>query len=340
MPLVTQADLTQFSFNLLLSGGLNAQEAQQTAEQLVWANLRGVESHGVMRLPRYLEMLETGVMKGNSIPQKIHAFGAMALYDYGKGAGAPAMLHASEKACELAENFGLGWCSARNISHAGAIGYFSGYIAKKGFIALVMTASKPLMSYFGARGEALSTNPLSIGVPQGKQPLILDMSTSHVALGKVLAAKEAGRPIPKGWGSDAEGRDTQDAAAVAALLPMSGAKGSGLSLMIEVLASVLAGNAVIAPVLLGKKKGGFNGIVLVINPKVFGEAVNFEAAIMELADSIHALDPAEGVERVFLPGERGYLVQRERESKGIPLSQATFDNLATLAQKQAVALTI
>lgn len=333
MPVAQKTELTDFAAELLHAAGYTPDEAAQTARLLVWANLRGADSHGVLRIPRYIEMIEAGVVRPGQEPTLIREFGATCVFDYGKMPGAVAMMHAAGKAGDLAEVLGIGWCGARAISHAGAIGYFTTQLAGRGLIGVAMTASRPLMSYFGAKGEALSTNPLSIAVPQpgGADPIVLDMSTAAVALGKIMAAKDSGTSIPKGWAIDTNGAETQDPYAVAAILPMAGPKGSGLSLMIEILSSVLVGNAIVAPFLRGEKKGGFNGLVLAIDPAAFGDTSSFLASVESLADAIHALDPAPGVDGVKLPGERGFQTGHERAATGIPLAKGTASNLADAA---------
>lgn len=340
MPVAQKAELTDFTSALLAAAGYTPHEAAQTAELLVWANLRGADSHGVLRVPRYVEMIETGVVHPGQQPKPVREFGATCVFDYGKAPGAVAMLHAAGKAGDLAHTFGIGWCGARAITHAGAIGYFTTHLARRGLIGIVMTASRPLMGYFGAKGEALSTNPLSIAVPQadGTDPIVLDMSTAAVALGKIMAAKDTGKPIPLGWAVDADGAETNDPHAVAAILPMAGPKGSGLSLMIEILSSVLVGNAVIAPFLSGKAKGGFNGLALAIDPAAFGDAAAFLSAVEDLAAAIHKLDPVAGADGVRLPGERGFETERARLANGIPLANGTAKNLKEAAMRLGLAV--
>lgn len=339
MPLISAAELKDFSIRLLQAGGFSETDAEQTADLLVWANLRGVDSHGVLRIPRYIEMIEEKIMTSGGIPATLREHGAIAVLDGKKCPGAVGMNAAVERAEALARRFGIGWCAARAISHAGAIGYFTSALAERGLIGMAMTASKPLMSYFGAKGEALSTNPLSVAVPvPGADPIVLDMSTAAVALGKILAARDAGKPIPPGWAIDETGAETTDPNHVAALLPMAGAKGSGLSLMIEILTSVLAGNAVIGPVLLGRKKGGFNGLVIAIDPGAFGSPEEFAEATTDLHGAIQALSPADGNAAVLLPGERGAITGRKRAIEGIPLAPGTTRRLTEIAGRLAVPL--
>lgn len=338
MPIIEAYALRSFAAALLTAGGFSAGDAEQTADLLVWANLRGIDSHGVLRIPRYVEMLATGSMTSGGAIKVVREFGAVTVLDGGKCPGAVGMNAAVTRAGDLARNFGIGWCAVRAISHAGAIGYFTTAVAAKGLIGVAMTASKPLMSYFGAKGEALSTNPLSIAIPTAPEPILLDMSTAAVALGKILAAKDAGTPIPEGWAIDADGAPATDPAKVAALLPMAGAKGSGLSLMIEVLTSVLSGNAAIAPILMGLKSEAFNGMVLAINPAAFGDPADFAVEVGRLADAIHGLQPAPGNDKVALPGERSAGVQRLRAAEGIPLAEGTVRRLVDLGAKLGVAI--
>ena len=332
--------LHDFAAAVLKAAGFDEATAGEMAELLVWANLRGVDSHGVMRLPRYVEMLSLDMLKTDFEIVEVRRGGATCLIDAGKAPGATAMNRAVEIASTLADASGLGWCSVRNTSHAGAIGYFVQKLARAGKIGIAMTASKPLMSYHGAKGEALSSNPLAIGIPQpdGRSPIILDMSTASVALGKIMAAKDAGRPIPLGWAVDADGADTTDPHKVAALLPMAGAKGSGLALMIEILCSLLAANPSIAPALSGGKSGGFNGMVLAVDPGAFGDRDGFLAHVADLADAIHRLEPAANVDQVLLPGERGDATEASRREGGVPVAKGTATKLAALARQLGVAV--
>lgn len=334
MPIVQLDDLRTFAVRLLEAGGFSSGEAEQTADLLIWANLRGIDSHGVLRIPRYIEMIEQGTMVSGGSVRTVSEFGAVVVLDGGKCPGAVGMNAAVERAETVARRLGVGWCAARAISHSGAVGYFASAIAERGLIGIVMSASKPLMAYVGAKGEAVSTNPLAIAVPvEGAHPILLDMSTAAVALGKIMAAKDAGKPIPSGWAIDDAGIGTTDPARVAALLPMAGAKGAGLSLMIEALTSVLAGNPVIAPVLLGRRKEGFNGMVIAVDPAAFGPRDAFEEAVGDLRDAIHGLEPVDGTSPVTLPGERSTATSRKRASEGIPIAAGTVERLVEMAER-------
>lgn len=335
---IPAAALRAFATGILVGGGFKRADAAKTAELLVWANARGVDSHGVLRIARYIEMVEQGLINANARPHFASTFGAIAVLEGENTPGAVGMGLAMARAVELAGSFGIGWCSARNITHAGAVGYFAEEAAHRGCIGIVMTASKPLMSYYGAKAEGVSTNPLAIAAPSvaGETPVLLDMSTSQAALGKIMAAKDANLSIPMGWGVDADGKDTTDPKAVKFLLPMAGAKGSGLSLMIEVLSSVLVGNPLIARALAGDQKGAFNGLALALNIKAFQDVDAFRRDIASLRAAIKGLPKAEGVTEILMPGERGYAKAAEAERTGVALAAGTVSGLVKLAQKYSV----
>jgi LDH2 family malate/lactate/ureidoglycolate dehydrogenase len=334
---IAHSELLEFARALLQAGGFSEDQATQTAEVLLWANLRGVDSHGVLRIPRYVEMVQLGLINPAGVPRDEFARGAISIVSAEHAPGAVAMNFAAERALQLANDHGLGWCSVKGISHAGAIGYYAERVAKAGHVAIVMTASKPLMVYHGSSVEGVSTNPLAIAAPtlDPRRPLLLDMSTASVALGKIMAAKDAGRPIPLGWGVDRNGSDTTDPAEVTAVLPMAGPKGSGLSLMIEVLTSILVGNPLIAAALSGGGDTGANGLVVALDPSAFA-GTSFLSDIGELCQAIKALPVATGVDKVRLPGERGFDEMERREHAGIPVSAGTLSRLLALASKFGV----
>ncbi len=314
--------------------------AQLWADVLVWADLRGVSSHGVMRVPAYAGNIRSGVY--NPVPdmRTQRLGGAAAILDADLAPGPVAMMAAMTEAMALARELKVGWCVARNITHPGAIGYFALAAAKAGLAGIVLSASHPMMAYHGTRVAAVSTNPIAIAVPGGTHaPLMLDMSTAEAAMGKIMNARATGRPIPPNWGLDAQGEATTDAAKVAVLRPMSGPKGSGLSLMIECLTSLFAGNPLIAPSLHsgGPPQGRpMNGLAIAVDPAAFGDLAVYRDNVDALVAAIAGLPPAEGAERIFLPGEHGDAVLREREAHGIPLPPRIVDDLRRLAAELSV----
>ena len=335
MTLFRADDLRGYTAELLQAGGYTQAHADRTADILVWANARGADSHGVLRIPRYIEMVEQRLIDPTADPKVVAQDGAMGVIEAARAPGPSAMVSAMDTAMDIASRLNIGWCSTRNITHAGAVGYFALRAAERGYIGIVMTASGPLMAYHGARVSGLSTNPISISAPSKGWPLLLDMSTSTVALGKIMHAKDTGMRIPEGWAVDAAGAPATDASQVATLTPLGGPKGSGLSLMIEVLSSVLVANPVIATV-LGGGKGAMNGAALAIKVEAFGSPEVFAQHIADLSHQLKGLPKAPGTDEILLPGERGFRLSEERMHGGIPVADGTLKRLAHLANTLGV----
>jgi ureidoglycolate dehydrogenase (NAD+) len=337
---IASAALAKFIAALFEKAGVAPSLAAEWTQSLIWANLRGVDSHGVLRVPHYIDRLKQGAINPAPRMRVERRAGAVIVLEADRAPGAIAMTRAMAEAIQSARTMHIGWCAARNITHAGAVGYVALQAAQAGMAGIVMTASGPFMAYHGARSAGVSTNPLAIAFPAGKRaPYLLDMSTSTVAMGKLLNARDAGRDIPLGWGIDAQGRDTIDAAKVATLLPMAGPKGSGLSFMIECLCSLTLHNPIIADALEagGKLENPFlNGVALALDLSAFGDMDDIRAQADRLGECILALAPAAGVERVFLPGARGDSVLQERERNGIPLPHGTWSRLRAAAEELGV----
>jgi ureidoglycolate dehydrogenase (NAD+) len=176
---------------------------------------------------------------------------------------------------------------------------------------------------------------------QGRAPLVIDLATAAVANGKVLAAKETGARVPPGWGLDAEGAETTDAARIATLLPLGAHKGAGLSLMIECLTSIVAMNPVIAPALRGelaRTDVRMNGVAIAVDLAAFGDPRAIEGEVAEVASRIAAAPRAPGVAALTLPGERGDAIKARRLAEGIPLPRGTWAKLVAEAETRGVAV--
>ena len=325
---VDHVTLRAFAAGLLQAGGFAPDHAAQTADLLVWANLRGADSHGVLRIPRYLEMVELGIINTKADPRLVSEFGATAVLEADRAPGAVGMMMAAEKAVALASSSGVGWCSARNITHAGAVGYYAHHIARAGMVGILMTASKPLMIYSGSKAEGVSTNPIAIAAPTGdpERPILLDMSTAAVALGKIMAARDAGRTIPLGWGVDENGADTIDPKAVKAVLPMARPQRFWtLCHDRDRFPACSFANPIISASLGGaNREAPFNGVAMAIDPRAFGETAAFTQAVDELRQAIKGLPPASDGGEVLLPGERGFAELDKRKHEGIPVASGTL----------------
>jgi ureidoglycolate dehydrogenase (NAD+) len=336
--LVSAPDLQRFAAELLQASGVSADIAAEWAKSLVWSNLRGVDSHGVLRIPRYIELLGKKAINSAPVMRVEKKAGAIAVLEADLAPGPVAMSRAMKEAIACARDVHIGWCAARNITHAGAIGYFALQAAEAGMAGIVMTASGPMMAYHGARVAGVSTNPIAIAFPAVQKPFLIDMSTATVAMGKVLNARDAGRQVPLDWGIDTDGRPTTDPKRISTLLPLGGPKGSGLSFMIECLCSLTVGNPIIAQAL---ESGGsldspfLNGVAIAIDLSAFGDVEAIRSEAERLGAAISAL-PEANAGGILLPGERGDRVLQERERNGIPIPSGTWSRLLAAAEKLGV----
>jgi ureidoglycolate dehydrogenase (NAD+) len=334
---IRAGDLTECAAQIFKTTGLSAEHALMWAESLVWANLRGVDTHGVLRVPRYMELVEIGGVNPRPEMKVLMSEGALALVDVDRAPGPVGMSRAVELALERAREAGVGWCIARNTSHSGAIGQFALQIAEAGFAGIVMAASRPIMAYYGSKGPVLSTNPIAIAVPaRDRAPIVFDMSTATVPVGKIMAAKRNKTPLEEGWALDENGVPTTDPEAATTLAPMAGPKGTGLSLMIECLISPMGGNPILAPALNGEDGINMNGAVIALDPAGFGDAEDYRRQIDALAAAIGRQPTSGELDRLLMPGERGDLERKRRLKDGIPLPKGVWDALVGAAEAAGV----
>jgi len=338
---IGKTELTSFVADVFTAVGLSREHAIEWAKMLVWANLRGTDSHGIIRIPRYIDLVNAKSINAAPNMRVERKPGAAAVVlEADRAPAAVALTRAVAEAITAAREVGVGWCAARHLTHTGAIGYFALQAAETGFAAIVMSASGPMMIYPGTRVAAVSSNPIAFAIPRRNgRPYLLDFSTGVVANGKIMAAADRGEKIPIGWGVDKDGRDTTDPKAVENVLPMAGIKGAGLSLMIECLTSLLLSEPRIAPDLENWAIGDdpfLNGSVIAVDPAAFGDRDRFLAEAERLGTAIAGLARADGVDRIMLPGERGDAIRAERERNGIPIPKGTWQRIAKAAQAVGV----
>lgn len=336
---IEASQLAAFAARLFVSRGMSKEHAAQVADVLVWADLRGVDSHGVERLPSYLSLIERGQMNPQGAPRLEDAAPAMFRIDADRAAGAVPMIMAADEATRRARAFGVAMGLVCRSAHTGAVGYYVQRAARQGFIAMVLGSGPPLMAYHGARTASLSTSPLAIGAPGGPDGVVvLDMATSVASNGKLKQAQREKTPIPPGWALDAHGSPTTDPMKAAIALPIGGPKGAGLGLMFECVTSVLAGAPLLAN-MLGPGKTSFHmqsQMFVAIDASKFRALDDYERDIGALVDVIKGLPRADDRAPIRLPGERSEQEARRRERIGVPISPRLRAQLMELAEKCGV----
>jgi LDH2 family malate/lactate/ureidoglycolate dehydrogenase len=334
--------LRHFTSSIFVRAGMADADAATVAEVLVWADLRGVESHGVSRISMYLRLIDDGDLNLTPAIKIRTETAAMLLVDADRAAGPVAMTMAMGAAVRKAHDAGVGLALVRATTHTAALGYYTLLAAHEGMAAIALAASGPFMAYHGTRAAGVSTNPISIAVPGGARgPVVLDMSTGVVARGKLVQARKVGQPIPPGWALDRDGNPTTDPQEALVPLPLGGPKGSGLSLMIELITSLAVTNPIIAGALAGTADGvrhRQNGLALAIDLSRFGDPEAFHADVERLIVALKVLPRAAGVGEVLMPGERGSRTLAERLRDGIPLPRAIVTELRSAADRFGVAM--
>lgn len=347
MPTLFPDRLQDFAAQLLSSGGCTAEEAQRVAESLVVANLRGYESHGVMRIPYYVQALAEGEMVSRA-ELKIESESPTRLVaDANWGIGQVQAARLLARLADKARAEGLGIGTMTHSGHIGRLGEYCEAAAALNLVSMMMVNSHGgavRVAPPGGKLPRLSTNPLAIGVPHGDTPLVLDFSTSATAEGKVRVKKIAGQACPEGWLLDSEGRPTTDpntlyGAPPGSILPMGGTqayKGFGLGLMIEILTGALSGGVCARPVPYPKK--GNCVFLLLLDPARFGGLAHFRAEVSQLVDYVRDCPRIEGCDRILLPGDPERILLADRLSNGIHFDDENWNQLVKLAQKLNVAV--
>ncbi len=329
--------LRSFIVRVIESVGLSGDFSPVFADCLIAADLRGVKSHGIVRLPAYVQRVETGVMTPSAAMQFSRDEGATALLDAANGFGQVAGQRAMSRAIEKARTHGAGIVAVRNSNHFGIASFYAMQALDQDMIGIVSTNSSPAMNPYGTLAPLLGTNPIAIAVPAGaEKPIVLDMSTSVVARGKIRHAALTGSPIPEGWATDAEGRPTTDPreALKGSLEPIGGVKGSGLSLMVDILCGVLSDSCLTGDVKTivdtsGPARTGHFFCALDVSR--FMPSQNFKKSVDAVIRRIKGL-PARDGGRIALPGEIEYDLAEKRRREGIPLDAAVVETLNVVAK--------
>lgn len=336
--------LQEFAQDAFSSSGASPEVAEAVATSLVEADARGLSSHGVVRLlPVYIERLSRGTTNPKPNVKIVRSKASAALVDGdgapGQVAGTFAMSHAIERASET----GVGAVGVQKSSHFGIGALFVEQAAAAGMIGMALTNAPSNMPPAGGRRPFFGTNPIAIGVPMcDSAPLVLDMSTSVVARGRIVIAHKEGKTIPPGWAVDREGNPTEDPAAAlqGAVLPLAGYKGAGLALMIDVLAGVLTGAAFgrniidLYDVEHGPQDVGhfFAAFALdaFIDIKAFRQRMNAFAA------DIRDQPRLPGVDTIYLPGELERATREKSFADGIMLSSTGWAEMEIVAATSGI----
>ncbi|CAM1505115.1 Fc.00g107520.m01.CDS01 [Cosmosporella sp. VM-42] len=327
--------------DILEGNNVSPENAAIIARCLIAADLRGVDTHGMNRIPSYMERIRQGALDPTAQPTLSQVTPVVAQIDGQNGFGFVAAHMGMAAAIESAKIYGIGMASIKHSNHFGMSAWLAQQALDADMMSLVFTNSSPALPAYGGRNKLLGVSPIACGAP-GKEgnDFILDMAPSVAARGKIYKAKRRGEKIPFDWALDAKGRPTNDptAALEGVMLPMGGAKGSGLAIMMDVFSGVLSGSAFAGHVTGPydpSRSADVGHFLVAIKPDLFMSLDEFRERMQYLYDRVVGSEKAVGVERVYFPGELEQLAQKQREKTGIPLVQAEIDALNEEARKVA-----
>lgn len=328
------AKLISFAAQLFEAEGLPAEHAEMAAASLVDADRRGVKTHGVVRIPQYAKRLRAGLLNATPDIHVERPMPASRVVHADNAVGMVAASIAMEECLEAAEILGIGAATVRHANHFGAASVHTVKAAQRGAIGFAMSPGSRTLAPYGSSAPLLGTNPFAMTAPAGRfAPWSLDMAASVSARGHVRLAARDGREIPEGWALDSEGKPTTDAQAALSgvMLPFGGAKGSGLAMMVEILAGVLSGSAHTGDV--RDWVADFDGpadvghFFMAIKIEAFMPLKEFETRMETTIGRLKTLPRADGFDEVLYPGERAGRAEEAADAKGVPLSHQTAGDL-------------
>jgi uncharacterized oxidoreductase len=331
--------LRSFASNMFQAANVPADEAHVIATSLVESNLCGHESHGIVRVVEYLDFLERGAVVAGAPLEIINRTASAVSCDAGLGFGQVQMRRLIDILVPMAREQGLACGTVRRCGHVGRLGEWVEMLASRNLAGLMSVNDNGVLTSVAPPGGCeprISTNPIALAVPTKQKPLVLDISTSTVANGKIRVAQIAGRTVPDGWLLDSDGRPTNDPSARFAdppgtILPMGGYKGFGLGLLLDVLVAGLAGGY--CPPAPQDEVECNNVLLLAFDPESFSGLTHFVTQSQSLCDYVRTSKPiGEGTE-IRLPNDRTRQTRKDRLVQGVPIDAGTWNQLVERARQ-------
>jgi LDH2 family malate/lactate/ureidoglycolate dehydrogenase len=339
---VAAGELARVVTAIFAACGMDDGDAALLADTLVRSDLRGIHSHGTLRVPDYVAKLTTGGVDPRGRPRVVRDRGAIAVVDGGNSMGQVGGTFAMREAIVRAKVHGIGAAALRGSNHCGAMDWYALLAVDAGMIGIATTQALPTMAPWGGADKIVGINPLGIAFPARRHPpFVLDIAFGATAHGKMRVYAQKGATLPEGWALDADGTPTTDAAkALAGLIrPIGEHKGVGLAMAMGMLASLLsgAGYGLETGNMVDGATAGVDGqFFAAIDVAAFEDADRFRARVDGIVDQVHGSRRARGVERLLVPGEMEADFEARYARFGIPLNDATLADLAAAARARGV----
>ncbi len=337
--------MTAFASDIFEKTGMTRADAETIGHDLVKANLRGIDSHGVSRIPMYLERLDRGLVNPRPNITVKEVAGAVSIVDGDNGMGFIPSHRATDEAVRLAEKNGIGLVGVHRSTHFGMGALYALQAIEAGYITMVFTNSSPAIPMWGGRTTFLGASPIAAGIPGGKYaPYVMDMAMTVIARGKIRLAAMKGEPIPEGLALDVDGHPTTDAAKAfeGVCLPFGGVKGSVLATLMDLMSGVLTGanfgGDVKSLYFDHSEPQNVGHLFFAIKPDLFMSLENFDARMDEFYERIKQLPKAAGVNEIMLPGEPEQRREEERLRTGLPITENVIKDLQAEADRKGLEL--
>ena len=338
--LVRAEDLREYSAAVLQAVSVPLDNAEVISRALLDAELHGLDTHGAVRLPQYVTLINQGSINPRPEIKVVNESASHALVDNGYGLGFLGGVKAINLCITKAKRVGIAVAGVCHSSHFGAAGYYARMAAEQDLIGFAASNSYPVMAPPGSITRTHGNNPFAFAMPSGERPpIVLDMATSVVSQGKIKKYVEEGRRIPLGWGNDREGNPTDDPEALFLMLPLGegGYKGYGLAVVMDALAGVLTGSLFARKFTSGPGSRGCGHFFMALDPALFLPLEDFKKRMDEMIGQIKdAKVPPGSKEPIYYPGERRFASKEKRLKEGIPLLGSTLKVLDRLSDDLGV----
>lgn len=329
---VSESRLRELIEDKLVLAGMPKDQAVDTADHLVYADMVGVHSHGAVRVEYYAERIKKGGV--NVEPNlSFEKTGPSTAIFHGENAQGHYVVNKSlDPAIEMAKESGVAVVGVSEVSHTGTLSYYLKKVSEKGLVGFAVTQSDPMVVPFGGAEVYYGTNPVAFSAPRKDAgPIIFDMATTVQAWGKILDARSRGKDIPDTWAVDEEGAPTTNPGNVAGLVPISGPKGYGLMMMVDIFAGILLGlpfgksvSSMYHDLSEGRNLGQ---TMIIIDPSRFRPQEEFEKDIDRTVSELHEIKPAPGFDQVYYPGELDVLAMEKHRKNGIEIPESIIEYL-------------
>jgi len=334
---VARDGLWTFTRDLFIAMGMNKEDAGIEADVLIWANVRGVDSHGVQLLSMYIDNVEQGTMNCRPDVEVVQESAATMLVEADRSFGPPVTVFTMNRLMEKAKQTGIGWGLIRNLTHQGAMAYYTELAARRDMAGIAFVCNPPNMAPTGARKAGVHNSPLAIGVPTGDGSMLYDIATSVAAGGKIRVAQDKRISIPEEWALDENGDPTTDPDLAKYVRPFGGYKGYGMALMFETLSSLMMGRPLLSPWTHEHEDRpsmySQNSVVAAIDIATFTDPEQYKKDVDDTIAGIKGLPRQDEAKEIMVPGDPEKATEKDRLTNGIPLPVGTVEKIFAAAEQ-------